>query len=853
MTIWNDVYQYFGGVPATPVQATPAQALQGAPAQAPVGQGTQQPAQGTAATATQYAQRQGSNYAPAATCAVCPATSVKFKLGWTFYPTGVPQGTYHMIPGMPAPQAIPADGNIALDQASGHSIPAGTSRARLVIALTSGPTYNFDVTFDLPAIHEPTGLKRRLTNLGLYAGIDEYFGGRALWAVRAFKRIHMNGYQRNQTVPEDDRVDGTNPLSIAANVMAEVQTAYGVHPDDNVAALTIPDAMVHRQATTIPNAGMFGGQVLARSSYETAGASDDQDPRPGSQAAVWAGTANPSMNATRAGYEICLAVYDETKNEPPLPNHLNLPQPVHMLQFALFETGYWVVAGARANARTISRFGPGAVVGTTNTANGVFASLDGGYGRNTHWAVREFQCHAKMERAAVEDVTVTEPLYLQRLTGLPPETTRRPARYPLDGRVSGSVNEDTARALQDWLDRRYRCPVLIYASPSRTSLDLATCAAENIWRYDDWNTTAPRMYAIDLSNYYTIPAAHGGNIQLGSHTIARPITVGGFTTSGVGSGPVSLRGHVWTGADSAEVTPQNMMGIGGITGAGLSGPQLSTFKVVRVASHYECLGHLDAINAYDDVCISFGPCHWTLARTSGGRANEPREMGAMFSHARAHHAAAYDEAIGRFGMFPGTTWPIALDPNSGTYASTVQMQTETGTVTLCGVANSLDENQYARSWHWFYRMQMACRTIEGFKATMWDFARLRISDMLDKQFVVNGVDRRLGDFATSEKAVAMLHRWHIFRPVHVYSSSSANNNNFVNGIISTAVATGLTGQALETYMIAQLSAIGGGRTSGHLAEIAGMTNVPQVGTVASYSLNLTNPALSSTVNSFQQL
>jgi hypothetical protein len=46
-----------------------------------------------------------------------------------------------------------------------------------------------------PHVSTPDGLARRLTNLGFYAGPDT--GGkcnaRIAWAIRAFKRVKMNG------------------------------------------------------------------------------------------------------------------------------------------------------------------------------------------------------------------------------------------------------------------------------------------------------------------------------------------------------------------------------------------------------------------------------------------------------------------------------------------------------------------------------------------------------------------------------------------------------------------------------------------------------------------------------------
>ena len=797
-----------------------------------------------AAAANTEAVRQGSRYAPAETCATCPERSLRVKLGWTFAPDQVPKGEYQLIPGMTAPAPIPGDGRILLDRASGVQVPATVKKARLEVKITNGPGYRFDVFFDLPAIQEPTGLKRRLTNLGLYAGTDEFFGGRALWAIRAFKRIYMNGFVRNANAAENDMFNGGDAYTIPATIMAAVQTAHGAHPADSTAALTPDEALLLRRPTQIADAGMFGSAVLARGSYESAGAADDSDPRPDRPRAVWGGQVNPEMTVSKPGYELCLGAYDEALGEAPIENCVNLPQPIHMLQFALFETGYWLVAGARQNSRTIGSYGTPAKLGRSDIANGRFATLDGAYGRSTHWAMREFQCHAKMPRAAVEDVRVAAPLYTERLITLPAAETTGAARYPDAGRVSGSLNADTARALQSWLDHRYRCPVLIYAAPAATHLVPTSWTAENIWYYDDLASTAPRVFALDMSQYYSIPAVFAPAVTFSGQQIQAPVALGEYTTSPFGNGPVSMQRHVWTGPESAEVTPHSMIGRGDITGTGLGADELSTFRVVRTVSHFECNGFLDSINAYDNSGISLGPCHWTLARTQGTNPAEPREMGALFSYAEANHRAGFDAALGRFGIRAQSRWPIPIGA-SGTYNSRVVMQTESGEVQLCGITPSLLENEYIKSWHFFQRTQMACRTIDGWQRAMWGFARIRIRDILNHTFVAGQRTIRVGDYATSEKTVAMLLRWHIITPAHVFG------NNLHNALAGVPAA--LTGQqredATRAAVLAAYRAHAPAWANGHAATINGWTNVPQANVYRGYVLNLIDPVLSSVAGS----
>ena len=801
------------------------------------------------ATATMNeAQRQASSRAPAATCATCPERSLRFRLGWTFAPNQVPAGTYQLIPGMAAAAPIPANGRIVLDRASGKQVPATIMRGQLVVQITNGPSYRFDVCFDLPAIHEPTGLKRRLTNLGLYAGIDEFFDGRALWAIRAFKRIYMNAYTRNASQPEDDHLAASNAYSVSAAAMAAVQTAHGAHPGDNTAALTPPEALLQRNRVRTPDAGMFGGLVLKRGSHEVANAADDIDPRPGRPGAVWGGQVNPEMRASRPGYELCLGPYNEAAGEAPVENCVNLPQPIHMLQFALFEAGFWMVAGARRNSRTITRFGTTAVVGATAAANGVFASLDGGYGRGTHWAVREFQCASKMPKAAVEDVTVTQPLYAQRLITLPAVETSGAARYPEGSPVSGSVNADTALALQTWLDNRYRCPILIYASPNAQRLTPASWIAENLWHYDDLASSAPRMFALDFSDYYDIPAQLHAPVTLGGQQVAQPIVVGDYISYGADAGPRSVPpNHLWN-IETTEVTPQTVYGRGGLTGLGLSAAALSTFKVIKAASIFECLGHYDSLNAYDRVTLSFGLCHWTLARISGSGTNDGEwEMGALFAFAAHRDRASWNRAFGNFGVSATKTWPFAHTV-PGKWASTVQMQTEGGTVILCGVNTDAEENKYGKNWQFYYRALMANRTIPEFQLSLGAFAAHRIEGIRSHTFVHGGTTYTLGDLLTSEKAMAMAHRAHIYGPNSMVGSGSGNLPARLRTVLTNHPTKN---QARENAVRAAVIAATPSAVTGHNQQIDGWTNMPAAGLMgATFITALTNNAISGTLDSF---
>lgn len=314
-----------------------------------------------------------------------------------------------------------------------------------------------------------------------------------------------------------------------------------------------------------------------------------------------------------------------------------------------------------------------------------------------------------------------------------------------------------------------------------------------------------------------------------------------------------------------------MLGKGGNDGAGLSAAELSTFKVVRVAAHFECLGMFDTLNAYDDVTMSFGPCHWTLARSAGnGDGNEKREMPAFLAYFKYKYPDSYDHAFGRFGLSPKNTWPLAMDTNQLKYDDYITIQGETKDVLLCGELQSKSlrqqENTYCKTWHSYYRFQMACRTSDELKRAMWDFTRIRIQDILDYSFELrNGLgieSMSIGDFISSEQSVAMLLRWHIFRPAHIKDKVPAVIKKAI-AKYPMPVATGHTPispkiinqvlQNREDYIqkniISRFKQLTG---KDHLKEISKFFTVPQVGFSGRnyYKLNLTSAQLSGNINSF---
>jgi hypothetical protein len=183
----------------------------------------------------------------------------------------------------------------------------------------------------------------------------------------------------------------------------------------------------------------------------------------------------------------------------------------------------------------------------------------------------------------------------------------------------------------------------------------------------------------------------------------------------------------------------------------------------------------------------------------------------------------------------------------------------------------LEENKYGKNWHFFYRFQMATRTSTDLRCAMWDFTKFRIRDILNKSLEVSGKSRRIGDYVTSEKGVAMLLRWHIYRPGHITRERKFSRKgkllqeNHLLKIFEIVIPEhSSAAQDREDAMLEQLSVIGGPLTRNHLTEIFKIDTVIQQGTVVPvlekgkevnvkynyYHLNLTNSTLSKDLNSF---
>jgi RHS repeat-associated protein len=410
---------------------------------------------------------------------------------------------------------------------------------------------------------------------------------------------------------------------------------------------------------------------------------------------------------------------------------------------------------------------------------GVVGPADGGFGRRVDWAVREFQAHAKMDNLAQEAVGAAG-TYVDRLSRV-----ANTARYT--GPVSGTVNLATREAINVWLTNRWRCPVVIGAWNLAAGQPASVFQGhDNIWLHDEVTSSSPRMYARDFSRYYTLPAGHGED---------DPIVLGDHATYLSWNGPRSMPPrHTWA---DAELLPEHL--VGGAFGT-LGAAQRSTYKVVRAASEEECIGYFDSVNAYDNAFVSLGPCHWTLGIVGPGGAVDEGELCGYLAYLRFADPDAFRRTFEFFGARIDEDWVNTAGVANGErlfqqgarkYVGWVALQQEDGS--FARMPQTEADGDWFKTWHWVYRLVMAGRTVAGFRRRMWHQARVRLRDIRATPWAAGaGVPdapdgqggtrtATIGDVYTSERAMAMLQRWHIRFPAHVVNAGTTGtrlNNAF---------------------------------------------------------------------------
>ncbi len=445
---------------------------------------------------------------------------------------------------------------------------------------------------------------------------------------------------------------------------------------------------------------------------------------------------------------------------------------------------------------------------------------DGDYGLKTEWAVREFQIYSKMKFVAKEDINGSG-RYIERLT-------HQVNLLPYVGKITGVVDAVTRVLIQYWKANQWRCPVIFEASIKVGQNYNPINGKDNLWLHNDFDDSTSHSRVIrarDFSGYYKLPEEYAQDL----------IIVGKYSNGNSWGGPTSTFVHGWKGENGTEVLPQLFLGVNeqqlGQDNSDQGIKKRSTFKIIRVISEIECLGFVDSINCWDTAYTSLGVCHWTIGRpgvtTGVPIPEEPNleregELIGYLAYLKQYEPEDYEKGIQFFGVDVDKNW-IEKEGlsilNIGEKATGKNLfkkahRKYSGWLTLQQLNNSflsVDQDRYRttqnkntqddkcghyyfKTWHWFYRLQMATRILTSFGQRMWDFARIRIRDILtvpwgvpndnNRRITQNGKftdrngnerDIEIGDVFTSEKAVALLLRWHINLPVQVVSYNFTTN------------------------------------------------------------------------------
>lgn len=407
--------------------------------------------------------------------------------------------------------------------------------------------------------------------------------------------------------------------------------------------------------------------------------------------------------------------------------------------------------------------------------------VDNGYGIRAEWAVRELQIAMKMQHVAVE-VNPGDPATTDRIRTL--------NLYPYGGPVDGAVGYETRRRIRAWKVLRLRAPVVISAW-SMSQGERNQLVQDDLWAFDDLQSTSPRVFVQDHSQYYDVPADHvsaEGFITLGEYSPANQ-----YIVPQVRGGPVSLPPkHTWS---EIEIFPENLVGESLALPAGTPSAQLlalrSTFRVVRAVSEQECIGFFDTGNAWDNAFESIGPCHWTLPIRFTNSIG-PGELCAFLALFKANHPAVYERLFRFFGVDVSPEWEDSdlRVESQRKYAGWLHVQRPNGEFSDVrlpaeNTITSTDRLNVFKSWAWYYRFMMACRTSPELQRLMWTMARIRLRDILtcawpagNAPFVMDGgtqLPATIGDVYTSERATALLLRWHVRRPAKVVTPSEMGN------------------------------------------------------------------------------
>ncbi len=431
-------------------------------------------------------------------------------------------------------------------------------------------------------------------------------------------------------------------------------------------------------------------------------------------------------------------------------------------------------------------------------------------------ALREFQIYASMAQVARTPVG-TEPRPGAGGRSLGSTLVPVPNDHPYTGPRSGVLNAETRELLKMWVEREWHCPVVV---ENRTLSSAQLTALRDAGPTTSRTATVLAGTPLNDQNVWRARQVRAGSFVVWDHTgratvepyrPGQPMVLCRYVTKDWGGAGAFQTGQDPTSAylyPSAEITPATAAAA--LPGRADDPAFWSTFRVARAVSEVESMGYFDGLNGYDTAITSGGPFHWTLGlMKSAGGGNPvnfwddavayPGELGAFLAYLAATEPAEFEELFGRFGIRPHEDWVGAAGPHyvpgHRKYTGWVAFEDDDGNwvdlrrpqaAGVDPVASQQDSllGESLKSWHWTHRILYASRTSPVMTARMWEFTRARLRELLSTPWRVNGAvrpitdrlpdgtpfsrDCTIGDVFTSEQAVAMAERQHVFNPHHVF-------------------------------------------------------------------------------------
>lgn len=372
------------------------------------------------------------------------------------------------------------------------------------------------------------------------------------------------------------------------------------------------------------------------------------------------------------------------------------------------------------------------------------------------------------------------------------------ARY--SGPISGRANAATRRRLGDWSALGQRSPLLIPAfswpkGKTRLAADDVPVLPD-LWARKETNDTSLRMFCADFTRAKPGAALSVDELQLvGDHHLTKRF-----------DGPRSILPSQQAPVASAEVRPERFglkeaKLIAAVEKSKADYALASSFRVIRSASEIECYAYLDQINAYDDAGLSYGPCHWSLAGAVDDRRDAPKlaanlkketELGGFAAFLRYLEINGPMRDVDVFpaqGLMPADRVPLKSKERFSPEAAARNLvngapKWPLNFVDDLGLPRDMTEAgvlELIPTWRNLYRWVMIGREHPVIGSATWAMSLRRLRRILELPFprdklapehVKVMASPTLADIFTSEMTVALLLRWHIFRPSDICYTDS---------------------------------------------------------------------------------